>query len=660
MADKITFDDLIPEEPKDVVNRSKASNVKFDDLIPAKEQSYGAGILDRLTDGLALGWGEELTAAEAALLGREIGAGAGDGKNGNFGEKGWWGGMGDRYRAALSAERAQSRKFKEENPKASFAAELAGGVAGPLGLANRGVTLMRSGLSTPAMIGAGTVEGLAYGGAAGAGFNDDNRLTGAAQGAVIGGALGGAIPAIAGGVNRIRRGATGRADTMIREGLEQDGRTSQTALSALDEMGPDAMPMDLGGNVRGTAEGLHSIPGRPRTMIGDALYTRDRGSNARINRTVDAALGPAPLPSQVQAANKQSAQAISPQYEASLKGARAVNTAPLAESLEQVAVAERGPAQKAALAVRKMLNVYGADAVDPNPKTLLSTRNAIDGLLSNEADPNVIRVLTAARQSVDDELARKVPGLKQVDAQRRELFRQSDGFDEGQSIFAQGKTAQRPQEFADTFSKAGLPEGQFIGPSGKAFTMRQGARAEIDRIIGTNADDKAALRRLIKSDGDWNRQKLATLFGEDKADAVMRVVDNEYTFAQTKNAVTGGSPTAPRAERIRQLSGESTGERMPDNLMEIPVWAARNAAGRVGKAFNAPGIERRNTELARILTDRAEFERSLQRSDPISRRGQVGYVPQLAAPTGAGVGGANLEFKGPLELTVRPSDRRLK
>lgn len=645
MADKITFDDLIPEKPKDVVNRSKASNVKFDDLIPAKEQSYGAGIMDRVTDGLALGWGEELTALEAAALGKEV-----NGKE----VDGFW----NRYNAALAAERAQGRKFKEENPKASFAAELAGGVAGPLGLANKGVTLMRSGLSTPAMIGAGIGEGLVYGGISGAGFGDDDRLTGAAQGAVIGGAIGGAIPAVAGGVNRIRRGSTGRADTMLREALDQDGKTPQAALNALDEMGPNAMPMDLGGNVRGTAEGLHSIPGRPRTMIGDALYARDRGSNARINSTVNEALGPAPLPTKVAAANKASARALSPKYTEILDGASDVNTEVLADVLDESIAASRGAGQKVLKEVREMLLRYGSKELDSNPRTLLETRQAIDGLYNATADDNVKRVLEIARNEVDNQLANSVDGLKQLDASRRELYRQSEGFDAGQAVFGQGKTALRPQEFAETYSRAGLPAGQFVGPSGEAFMMRQGARAEIDRIIGTNANDKAALRRLIKSDGDWNRQKLATLFGDEKADAVMRVVDNEYTFAQTKNAVTGGSPTTPRAERVRQLSGERTGERMPDSIVEIPVWAARNAAGRIGKAFNAPGIERRNTELARILTDRAELERSLQRSDPIARRGQVGYVPQLAAPTGAGVGGANLEFKGPLELTVRPSDRR--
>lgn len=652
----LSFDSVPMKVAK--ASSNKGAGLDFSS-VPKKveKQSYGAGLFDRFTDGLAFGYGDNLTAAEAALFGREVGAGAGDGKNGNFGEKGWLGGMGDRYRTALAAERAQNREFKKENPKASFAAELGGGFAGPLGLANRGVTLMRSGLSVPAMIGAGAVEGAAYGGLAGAGFGDEKPLEGAIQGAAVGATVGAAIPAIAGGVNRAWRGATGRADNMIREGMSQDGKTAQAALDELKKLGPDAMPMDLGGNLRGTAEGLHSMPGRPRTMIGDALYARDAGSNARINRVVDETLGPAPLPTRVNAANKQSAQAVSPQYTKSLDGAKAVDTAPLAEKLDQIAVAERGPAQKEAVAVRKMLNTYGADVLDPNPRTLLSTRNAIDGLLKNEADPNVIRVLTAARQSVDDELARKVPGLKKVDAQRQELFRQAEGFEEGQSVFAQGKTAQRPEEFAESFSVASLPEGQFIGPGGKAFTMRQGARAEIDRIIGTNANDKAALRRLIKSDGDWNRQKLATLFGEEKADALMRVVDNEYTYAQTKNAVTGGSPTTPRAERVRQLSGERTGERMPDNLMEIPVWATRNAAGRVAKAFNAPGIERRNTELARILSDRAEFERSLMRSDPIARRGQIGYLPQLAAPPSAGVAGGNLEFSGPLELTVRPSDR---
>jgi hypothetical protein len=72
-----------------------------------------------------------------------------------------------------------------------------------------------------------------------------------------------------------------------------------------------------------------------------------------------------------------------------------------------------------------MLNVNNGNTLDTNPYTLLQTRNAIDGLQKNEANPQVSRILTETRQMIDDSLAQHVPGIKMADAQFRELARQN-------------------------------------------------------------------------------------------------------------------------------------------------------------------------------------------------------------------------------------------
>jgi len=63
-----------------------------------------------------------------------------------------------------------------------------------------------------------------------------------------------------------------------------------------------------------------------------------------------------------------------------------------------------------------MLNVNNGNTLDTNPYTLLQTRNAIDGLQKNEANPQVSRILTETRQMIDDSLAQHVPGIKMADA----------------------------------------------------------------------------------------------------------------------------------------------------------------------------------------------------------------------------------------------------
>lgn len=621
-------------------------------------QSYASGLVDSFTSGAALGWGNELTALEAGLLGKTP-----EGDWFNY-EKSF----GERYDDALAAENAQNAKFKEENPYSAGAAEITGAIAMPLGAGMRGATLMRPGMGALASVGAGAAEGALYGAAAGAGYGDEgNRLSGATGGALFGGAVGAAVPAAIGGYKAIRAGAKGRAisaaDRFLQEAMERDGLTLQEAKARLAKLGPNSMPLDLGGNVQGMGEGLASIPGRGKKAITDALTGRNAGSNQRITQTVDDALGPAPMPTEVQAGVRQGQQALSPDYAKSLTGAQSVDTIPIAERVLEVARGQRGPAQKAAISVYKMLQKSELPSgsaskspldkvviLDTDPSTLLKVRRAIDGMVGPETNDDVVRVLTEVRKQIDEELAAKIPGIKEVDARFRELAKQREGFEAGQDVFAQGKTALRPKEFQAKYFEASTPDGAFVGPSGEAFMMRQGARAKIDLILGTNLNDKVALRNLIKGDGDWNRAKLVTLFGERKAKAVMDVVEREMEFSRTSNNILGNSRTTPRAQMIRDLSGEKLGQIGDDvTLPGLAVRLGRSTAGRVAKAFNAPGLERRNEELAQLLIDRAKFEQSLARSSQRQNQLPAGD----AASRVPSLGGS---LYGPAEITITPND----
>jgi hypothetical protein len=86
--------------------------------------------------------------------------------------------------------------------------------------------------------------------------------------------------------------------------------------------------------------------------------------------------------------------------------------------------------------------------------------------------------------------------------------------------------------------------GLQIGPSAVPLRLSQGARAEINRIVDTNANDISAMSKLIKGAGDWNRDRLAPLFGPEKADQLFQVLENEHVFADTANTVTRNCETA--------------------------------------------------------------------------------------------------------------------
>lgn len=141
------------------------------------EQSYGAGLVDSITQGMTLGWGDEISALEAAALGRTP-----DGKWFDY-SKPW----GERYDRALNVERGQQKKFGEENPIASTTAEIGGAVlpaiaSGGAGLAGLGA----SGATKAALAG---VEGAVGGAVYGAGEADGDmgkRVEGAKWGALLG------------------------------------------------------------------------------------------------------------------------------------------------------------------------------------------------------------------------------------------------------------------------------------------------------------------------------------------------------------------------------------------------------------------------------------------------------------------------------------------
>jgi hypothetical protein len=190
-----------------------------------------------------------------------------------------------------------------------------------------------------------------------------------------------------------------------------------------------------------------------------------------------------------------------------------------------------------------MLNAAGTDQLDTSASTLFQTRQAIDGLLATENNPRAIGELTAARKAVDAELARAVPGVKDVDGMFQELARQRDALQRGGQVLDSGKTATRPSELAQEITDAANPAGTFVGPSAGPMRMREGARAEIERIVGTNANDVVALNKALRSEGDWNRDKLRLLFGQDKADRMLKVLDAERVMEATRNRVVGNSET---------------------------------------------------------------------------------------------------------------------
>jgi hypothetical protein len=183
-----------------------------------------------------------------------------------------------------------------------------------------------------------------------------------------------------------------------------------------------------------------------------------------------------------------------------------------------------------------MLDIPGTDQLDPLPQAAHATRKAIDGILSETTNSDVRRQLTEARGLLDTEL-KKIPGFKQADARFSDVATQADNYELGRTLLESGRNAPTPAKVA---ALASDPKAR--------LRLSQGTRAEIDRIVGQNANDRVALQRLVKGEGDWNPQKLSSLFGKDKTDRIMKVLKNEAEFDISSNRIIKNSATAERLE----------------------------------------------------------------------------------------------------------------
>jgi hypothetical protein len=258
--------------------------------------------------------------------------------------------------------------------------------------------------------------------------------------------------------------------------------------------------------------------------------------------------------------------------------------------------------------------------LDRSPDTLLNTRQAIDGMLATEADPNTIRILTNARRSVDAELA-NVPGLKDVDAQFAELSRQSEALKRGSKVLDGGKKAIRPDELADEMGQGALPQGTQIGPSAAPLRIKQGTRAEVGRLVGTTTHDLSTLERKLTT--PFNAEKLGTIFGEESRDRLVKILTDNRQFRQSYHDIVLGSQSAQRLAAAKAMDGAAGGNVPHDatlpglglkvvNLVAKAVSGASNGATKneIGNVLAKQGPEAQRMARALLESAKATGENS--------------------------------------------------
>lgn len=578
------------------------------------------------------------------------------------------------YDEALQDLDREQKVFRKENPWASGTAEAVGGVAGGYGLARQGLTL--AGRQLPAAVqrflpqwaqtaATTAVEGGLIGGLQGAGGtysgipSDYAKNTG--MGTIFGAGIGAAAPAVGAAGGAAYRAIADRGwFGGIPKHLAVAAQADQAGLRALPNT-PGAMLPDAGPSMQGVAQGaLTEGPGSSALVTN--LTTRNTQSPQRITADVDRTLGPPRVPEHVERGIEGRMGELSPAYERVLANARAVDPNPTALWLEGEIGRTAGPGQAALRSVRAELDIpTNPGTLDPHPGRMQAVRSSIGNRMRDPKTDDDVRVqLQRVHRRLTEELQDKVPGIRELDHQYAELGSQQRAVQPtgpGRRMFETAEpNVQRPAQLAETMTEAVQPKGMNVGPSAEGFRLREAARAEIDRIIGTKKNDLLALENTLGQPHDWNSQKLATMFGQERADAIMEVVRRERMFRDTHQKVVEGSQTARRLQSQKALEGDEG--KIPTDLsvlglvgrggQELIRGARRNAINAGRDRIAGIMAEQDPANIQRLVNDMLAAEPTRNARQELVRR-----LVERGMITG-GAGQVQSWTDEPLKITVTP------
>lgn len=372
------------------------------------------------------------------------------------------------------------------------------------------------------------------------------------------------------GTDAVKPGAVRRAATSaVDDELTQAGAKATQA-----QLGPEAMVMDLGRQMQGRAEAVSLHPGKAQNTVLDAVEGRTgefgSGARTRIEDTLNKHLGQnenvVKLMDDVDELVRSRA---TPAYEQVMADHPVINVPSEITSRPAVAQAMKGAeglaknyGEKLATSeTRTILSGPGyhiADDVTMPAQTSLKywdyvkkgldqringmMRHGMDDLSSVEkAD---LGGLLNAKQSLVSYLDQATNGAyadaRRIAATKPELH---EAMDFGRSIF---NSKLLPEEVASHIDGLSIP----------AQAMAQvGARRELARVLDSTRNDGAKARSFL--DTNNNRQKIASLFGEDAAQAIESRVAAENTFQNATESIARNSRTVRRQELIKDTETPS-------------------------------------------------------------------------------------------------------
>lgn len=541
---------------------------------------------------------------------------------------------GQPYEDAKAYQNARQRYVKENASGLEKGAAIAGGMAASLPFG--AVRLMRGATLVPQTVNA-AATGAAYGGIYGAGEGEgveriDNALTGAKWGAATGAAVAPASQGVANLISHLRnrraplpaqlqgleRGAVNRvADDMATSGVDANSFTRQSR-----ELGPEGMLLDMGDDLRGSAETLANTHGPQLPVVRGELNARRNAAPGRIEAAIDRELGPqVNLPQYVESQRQTFSRAARPFYD-QFYGSQIEQSPELARTLSQLPRSVFTKAEQLARAdgIRQRFRLRPVDEA-------MTPMTGVQGSRAERIHQGV--EYDYLKRAVDDMARAAEPGSNEAriyGTLARNLRNQVD------EILSPGAPDQSPWAIARRTAGDGLEGREAAELGGGVFSgkrdpnmveaelgdlsqygqrmYRYGARNDLRQIMGRGATnfgprgDNGARRAL---NSEFSRQNLAQIAGPNQAVRLTQTIDAENRMAESFNEIMTNSATARRQagqSRLPVGAGAPINTEAPRTLNELAFMIARRGVNALMNGFLGERAGRIMADQARLLTAR--------------------------------------------------------
>lgn len=586
------------------------------DSVLGKVDSVVRGAADTLTFGLA----------------DEIAASLSTGSLGGL-NQGLWG----NYDEELKRQRGIDEADARDRQLYRVGGQLAGGVAGGLGLAKSGLSAtanaVEAGKSLARVSGASALEGGVLGAAHGFGSGEGaGRIGAAAEGGAIGLGLGGVTPAAIAGVSAVTKPVIAPvmarlrpdeyAATAIGEGLQRSGSSLDDIARALTSSRADGQDVFTVADAMGNAgqRMLSTVARNPhneRQAVVEALLGRQMDQGRRVAGALQDASGTiltanqftdmakqaraaqagrnyAPVAAEVAPIDVSPAVAlanrsISPVADNVATAAGAVPTDLAARrGIEAGEAAIRDPIREAIKTARSYL---AADTLTvTNVNKAFRAKTNIDDMIADAAANQrggVVEALTPIRNALDEALARTSPQYAKARDAYAAASRPIEAVDAGRAMASPRSRSQ------DTISAFGAMDTPSQNAARIGYFDPMIARAEA--AAGTMTD---SARPFLSNS---MRQELPVLAAEGQAPLLARRLGREARMSESAKSALGGSKTADNMADAAEMARMDPGI-MTSLMRGRPIEAI---AAALSKGNNeAKGLPPRVIErVARVMME---------------------------------------------------------